>query len=67
MTDQIKKPKKSSQFMEIMGRLTKNKGAMIGLVIIVIMGIIALLAPYITPYPYDLSLIHISEPTRQYS
>ncbi len=53
MTDQIKKPKKSSQFMEIMGRLTKNKGAMIGLVIIVIMGIIALLAPYITPYPYD--------------
>lgn len=53
MTDQNKKRKKTSQFMEIMKRLAKNKGAMVGLVIIVLMGIIALLSPYITPYPYD--------------
>lgn len=53
MTDQNKKRKKTSQFTEIMKRLAKNKGAMVGLVIIVLMGIIALLSPYITPYPYD--------------
>ena len=53
MTDKVKKQKKNSQFIEIMKGLAKNKGAMVGLVIIVIMGIVALLAPYITPYPYD--------------
>lgn len=56
MTDREKrviKVKKKSQFMEIMKRLSKNKAAMAGLVIILFMSIIAILAPFIMPYPYE--------------
>ena len=48
-----KKLKKQSQLLEILKRLAKNKAAMVGLVIIVIMALIAVFAPWIAPYSYE--------------
>lgn len=45
--------KKESQFSLVMKRLRKNKLAMAGLVIILILFAVALLAPWIMPYAYD--------------
>ena len=45
--------KKESQFSLVMKRLRKNKLAMAGLVIILILFVVALLAPWIMPYAYD--------------
>lgn len=47
------KRKKNSQFRVTMGRLKRNRMAMVGLVIIVIMVALAILAPYISPYSYE--------------
>ena len=47
------KLKKQSQLLEILKRLAKNKAAMVGLVIIVIMSLIAVFAPWIAPYSYE--------------
>ena len=47
------KLKKTSQFKTVLQRLMKDKAAVIGLTIIVIFAIIAILAPYISPYPFD--------------
>ena len=47
------KLKKQSQLLEILKRLTRNKAAMVGLVIIVIMALIAVFAPWIAPYSYE--------------
>ena len=44
------KAKKNSQFLEVLKRLSKNKTATIGLIIIVIEIILAILAPLIIPY-----------------
>jgi len=48
-----KKNKSSSQFAAILKRLRRNKSAMIGLYIILFLVIIAILAPWISPYKYD--------------
>ena len=45
--------KKEGQFSLVMKRLSKNKVAMAGLVIILIFFLAALLAPYIIPYGYE--------------
>ena len=47
------KKRRNSQFWLTLGRLKRNHLAMVGLVIIVVMIILALLAPYIRPYPYE--------------
>lgn len=47
------KKRRNSQFWLTLGRLKRNHLAMVGLVIIVVMIILALLAPYISPYPYE--------------
>lgn len=47
------KKRRNSQFCLTLGRLKRNHLAMVGLVIIVVMIILALLAPYISPYPYE--------------
>ena len=45
--------KKNSQFREIMKRLAKNRLAVAGLVVIILLIILAFLAPVISPYPYE--------------
>ncbi len=47
------KKRRNSQFWLTLGRLKRNHLAMVGLVIIVVMIVLALLAPYISPYPYE--------------
>lgn len=45
--------KKESQFGAVMKRLSKNKTAMFGLIILVILVLMAIFAPLIAPYDYD--------------
>ena len=45
--------KKTSPFLETMQRLKKNKFAVAGLVIIIFLGLVAILSPWISPYEYD--------------
>ena len=45
--------KKNSQFLEIMKRLAKNRLAVAGLIVIILLIILAFLAPVISPYPYE--------------
>lgn len=55
--------KSNSQFLEIMKRLSKNKLAMLGLIIIVLLTVIAVFAPVFAPYDYitqDTSAIYAS-------
>jgi peptide/nickel transport system permease protein len=47
------KAKKHSQFRIVWRRLKKNKLSMIGLLIVCILGICAVFAEFIAPYPYD--------------
>lgn len=54
MARDAKSNKPKSQAIEIMKRLAKNKLAMLGLVVIVLMILVAVFAPWIA-----LSLIHI--------
>ena len=46
------KMKKSSQLREIFGRLLRNKTAMVGLFILLVLVICAVFAPWIAPYDY---------------
>ncbi len=46
-------PKRKSQAQEVWGRFKKNKLALLGLVIIVVMILACVLAPFIAPYGYD--------------
>ncbi len=39
--------------MQVFGRLAKNKAAMAGLLVLSVMIVIALLSPWIIPYPYE--------------
>ncbi len=48
-----KKTKKTSLFMETWDRLTKNKLAMVGLFMLVVLVIVAIFGPLIAPYGYD--------------
>ncbi len=45
--------KKTRQFTLIMRRLRKDKAAMTGLVVILALVVIAILAPWLSPYPYN--------------
>ncbi len=47
------KNRRNSQFWVTLGRLKRNRMAMVGLVIILVMIVLALLAPYISPYSYE--------------
>ncbi len=49
----IKEIKKRSMFGEVVSRLVINKGAMLGLSILIIIITMCLLAPVIAPYDYD--------------
>lgn len=46
-------PKKKSQFREFLSRLSRNKSAMLGLCLFLVLVLLAILAPYIVPYKYD--------------
>ena len=47
-----KKLRKNSEFLRVMKQLSRNKTAVIGLVILLIEIVLAILAPYIAPYDY---------------
>lgn len=46
------KAKKNSEFVRVMKQMSKNKLAMIGLAIFIVEVVLAILAPYISPYSY---------------
>lgn len=48
------KARKNSEFLRVLRQLSKNKAAMVGLVIFVIEVIVAILAPLIAPYDYSM-------------
>lgn len=48
------KAKKNSELLRVLRQLSKNKAAMIGLVIFVIEVVVAILAPLIAPYDYTM-------------
>lgn len=45
--------KRESMFLITMRRLAKNKMAMVGLIILVLMLVVSLLSPILSPYPYE--------------
>lgn len=53
MHDDILSLKKTSQIYEIWGRLVRNKSAMAGLIILLILILTAIFADFIAPYGYD--------------
>ena len=55
VTSTVKKPKKRSQFQETIRRLSKNRSAMIGLAIIILVILISVAASFI--YDYDTQVI----------
>lgn len=46
--------KRKNQFVEVLKRLTYNRGAVIGGIILLIIGIAAILSPWIIPYDYEM-------------
>lgn len=48
------KARKNSEFLRVLRQLSKNKAAMLGLIIFVIEVIVAILAPLIAPYDYSM-------------
>lgn len=52
MFKKVKTGKPKSQLVEILERLAKNKLAMLGLIIIILMTLAAIFAPFIAPYDY---------------
>ena len=60
VTANPKKLKKSSEFLRVMKQLSKNKAAVLGLIILLIEIILAVLAPYIMPYDYaEMDLMNV--------
>lgn len=49
-----KSAKKESNLSQVLNRLKKNQSSMVGLYLIIILILVAVLAPYITPYDYNL-------------
>lgn len=49
----VVKPKKTSQFKQVWKRLRKNKLALVGLGIIIVLILIAIFADFIAPYSFD--------------
>ena len=63
MFKKVKTGKPKSQLVEILERLAKNKLAMLGLIIIILMTLAAIFAPFIAPYDYaqqDMSAVYLS-------
>lgn len=54
MAERRVKAKKNSEFLRVLKQLSRNKMAMLGLIILVIEIILAVLAPFIAPYDYTL-------------
>lgn len=52
MIENKKRAKKQSEFLRVMKQLSKNKIAMLGLILLVLECLLAALAPYIAPYHY---------------
>ncbi|MEX1375871.1 MAG: ABC transporter permease [Eubacteriales bacterium] len=48
-----KTAKKTSPFLETLKRLKRNKMAIAGLIIIVLLGLVAIFAPWLSPYKFD--------------
>ena len=46
------KPRKNSEFLRVMKQLSRNKMAMLGLIILLVEIVLAILAPVIAPYDY---------------
>ncbi len=63
-----RKLKKSSQLKYIAGRLKRNKLAVAGLIIIIIMTLVAIFSPWLAPYQYDKTDLSnmFSPPTREH-
>ena len=53
-----KKEKKASQFSEVMGRLRRNKLAMVSLAVIILIILAAIFANYVAPYDYAKQDMH---------
>lgn len=49
----MNEPKKRSRFAEVWRRLKKNKLAIVSLIILILLFVVAIIAPYIAPYSYD--------------
>ena len=47
------KPRKNSEFVRVMKQLSRNKMAMLGLIILLVEIVLAILAPVIAPYDYS--------------
>lgn len=47
------KVKKQNQFVEILKRMSRNKGAMLGLIVFVAIVVIGIVAPWIAPYDFS--------------
>ncbi len=60
-TPERERAKTNSQFLEFLKRLYENKAAFAGLLILLIVVIIALIGPYIAPYPYE-----VTDPTAKF-
>ncbi len=58
MTD-IERPKRHSNIVNVLIRLSENPMAILGLIILIIMILVAIFAPYLSPYKFD--KINISE------
>ena len=50
--DVINRRRKEGQFAQVMHRLRKNKAAMLGLGIVLVLIVLAILSPWIMPYDY---------------
>lgn len=52
MEKQSNEAKKQNQFLEVMKRLSYNKGAMVGLILFLLVVLVAIFAPVLAPYDY---------------
>lgn len=48
-----RREKPKNQFIEVLGRLSMNKGAMLGMIILLAIVVLAFVAPLIMPYDYN--------------
>ena len=60
------KIKKQSEFVRVMKQMSKNKLAILGLIILLTEFVLVLLAPVIAPYDYayTVSYTHLTLPTK---
>ncbi len=64
----VKRPKKKSRIMETWRRLRKNKIAMVSLAVLILVILVAVFAPYIAPYSYEVADMSnaLSGPTKEH-